>query len=62
MKPAARFLAQQRKSREKLRQAVSRYVNLRAGDGSYETTVRTTDREGRPVTVFVRLDIIAGEE
>lgn len=54
-----RRLAQQAKSRQKLAEAAARYTNLRAGDGSYTDTVRTHDREGRPVTVMVRLDIIS---
>lgn len=53
------ILKRQAKSRAKLALAVERYVNLRAGDGAYTTTVNTTDREGRPVTVMVRLDIVA---
>lgn len=55
-------LARQRKSREKLAQAAARYVNLRAADGSYVADpIRTLDREGRPVTVLLRLDIISEE-
>lgn len=55
------FLGRQRKSRERLARAVAQYVNLRAADGYYLDTVRTTNRSGRPVTVLVRLDIISEE-
>lgn len=54
------LLNRQRKSREKLAQAAARYANLRAGDGPYNAEpIRTIDRQGRPVTVLLRLDIIA---
>lgn len=54
------LLKQQRKSREKLAQAAARYANLRAGDGPYTAEpIRTLDRAGRPVTVLLRLDILA---
>jgi hypothetical protein len=52
-------LNQQRKSREKLALAAARYASLRAADGPYTDTVRTTLRNGTPVTVLVRLDIVA---
>lgn len=57
-----RMLDRQRKSREKLNNAVARYVNLRAGDGQHTDTVRTLDRAGRPVVVMVRLDIVPDPE
>lgn len=55
-------LNRQRKSREKLSQAAARYANLRGADGLYSDVIRTLDREGRPVTVMLRLDIIAEGE
>lgn len=54
-------LARQRKSREKLALAAARYANLRSGDGPYNDTLRTINRDGRPVTVLLRLDIISEE-
>lgn len=56
------LLNRQRKSREKLAQAAARYANLRMGDGPYSAEpIRTIDREGRPVTVLLRLDIVSEE-
>lgn len=55
------LLAKQRRSRERLDDSVRRYVNLRAGDGSYTSTVRTTDREGRPVVALLTLNILPEE-
>lgn len=53
-------LSQQRKSREKLALAAARYASLRTADGPYVADpIRTSDRAGRPVTVLLRLDIIA---
>ena len=52
-------LQRQARSRDKLRLAVIRYAALRAADGSYTDTVECLDREGRPVTVMLRLDILA---
>lgn len=55
-------LAKQRKSREALAKAAARYANLRAGDGPYTAPpIRTTNREGKPVTVLLHLDIISEE-
>lgn len=60
---ATDWLAKQRKSREVLAKAASRYANLRAGDGAYVAPpIRTTNRDGRPVTVLLRLDILSEEE
>ena len=56
-----RYLERQRKSRNNLSRAVAKYVNLRAGDSFYDDTVHTTDRNGRQVVVFVKLDIISDE-
>jgi hypothetical protein len=55
------FLKRQHKSREALANAAARYVALRAGDGQYSATVSAKDREGRAVTVWIRLDIISEE-
>lgn len=55
------FLAKQRKSREKLADAVKDYMSLRAADGVYHDTIRTTDRFGRKVVVLLRLDIVGDE-
>lgn len=55
------FLQRQSRSREKLRSAVTAYVNLRATDGTYDDIVRTTDRLGRKVVVFVKLEILSDE-
>lgn len=60
--PVNRLLVQQRKSREKLARAAAQYVSLRGGDGSYTDTVRTLNRRGQPVTVFIRLDIVPADE
>lgn len=51
----------QARSRAKLAQAVAEYVNLRAGDGGYDTVVPATDRLGRKVSVFVNLNIVSAE-
>lgn len=56
------WLAKQAKSRKKLAEAVARYANLRAAGGNYTDTIYTTDREGRPVAVFLRLDIVSAEQ
>lgn len=55
------MLQRQAKTRAKLEKAVEAYVNLRGADGDYATTVRTTDRQGRPVVVFVTLNIVSEE-
>lgn len=55
------MLQRQADSRRLLRKVVQGYVNLRAGDGAYNDTIQTTDRLGRKVVVFIRLEILSDE-